>query len=227
MSTILDPRGQATPADDLGDFNAMHFLVTQILNGANTATLVQVVACTNSGGLSEVGFVDVHPLVNQLDGYGHPVPHGTIYHIPYFRLQGGTNAVILDPQIGDIGIAIFADHDISTAATNAAQANPGSARRFDMADGMYLGGFRNGVPVQYVQFVAGGINVVSPKNITLQAPVIDMVGQVNQSGGTLNASESVNTPQVNASTDVSVQNLSVINHVHPDPEGGTTGGMQN
>ena len=70
---------------------------------------------------------------------------------------------------------------------------------------------------------------MSPTEITAQAPQINLVGQVNQSGGSMNAAESVNTPQVNASTDVAVAGLSVITHNHGGVQtgSGNSGAMQN
>src|SRR5574337_340077 len=96
-------KGAQDPTSSTSDFNAHSFLIRQTLNQISTATLVQVKAVTNSGGVSPVGFVDVLPLVNQLDGYSNAVPHGVVHNVPYFRLQGGANAVIIDPQVGDIG----------------------------------------------------------------------------------------------------------------------------
>src|ERR1700751_1341202 len=120
------------------DFNATTLLVQSLMSGVATATLVKVQGVTNAGGVSPVGFVDIQPMVNQVDGIGTAVPHGTIFKCPYQRIQGGANAIILDPQVGDIGVAVFADRDISSATTNKAPSNPGSERRFDMADGLYL-----------------------------------------------------------------------------------------
>src|SRR5512139_7424 len=117
----LDPTISAT------EYNALTFLIRQLLSKVNTATLVQVKAVTNSGGVAAVGTVDVHPLINQQDASGNAIPHGTLYGLPYSRLQGGTNAVILDPQVGDIGIAIFASRDISAAKATKGENNPGSA----------------------------------------------------------------------------------------------------
>lgn len=164
--------GARDPSSSTSQFNALSFLVNQILNARNIATLVQIKAVTNSGGLSPVGFVDVVPLVSQLDGHKNAVPHGIVHNIPYFRLQGGTSAIILDPQVGDIGLAVFADRDISAVKASRAAANPGSGRRSDKADGLYVGGFLNGTPAQYVQFSAGGIAMVSPTAINLTAPTV-------------------------------------------------------
>jgi hypothetical protein len=116
------------------EFNMLNFLIWSVLSRVNTCTMVQVMAVTNSGTDIPAGFVDIMPLVNLVDGAGNVVPHGTIFKCPYFRLIGGTNAVILDPVAGDIGLACFADHDISSVIANQAQSNPGSWRRFDMSD---------------------------------------------------------------------------------------------
>lgn len=166
--------GQARPAEGGDEYGAIMFVIGQALARLSTSTVVRVVAVTNAGGLAPVGFVDVQPLVNQLDGAGNAVPHGVLHHLPYFRLQGGTDAVILDPKVDDLGIAVFASRDISAVKASKAQANPGSWRAYDMADGLYVGGLLNGTPVQYVQFTTGGINVVSPAKVTVEAPNIEL-----------------------------------------------------
>ena len=167
-------RGLQQPTDGSSDFNAHSFLIWQILRTIAGARLVEVKAVTNSGGVSPVGFVDVMPLVNQLDGSDDAVPHDVVHNLPYFRLQGGTNAIIIDPPVGDIGVAIIEDRDISSVKASKAQANPGSKRIFDMADGLYLGGFLNGTPTQYVQFAAGGVSIVSPNKVTINAPNVEV-----------------------------------------------------
>ena len=162
------------PAAAGSEFNALAFLIQSMIGRIATATLVQVQAVTNAGGVSPVGFVDILPMVNQIDGAGVATQHLTIFRCPYLRLQGGANAVILDPQVGDIGIALFADRDISSATANKAPSNPGSARRFDMADGLYLGGVLNGAPSQYVQFSSAGIKLHSPTAVILEAPDVQI-----------------------------------------------------
>jgi hypothetical protein len=164
------------------EFNAVSFVVSQLIGRVGTATAVRVVAVTNAGGVTPVGFVDVLPLVNQVDGAGNATPHGTIHGLPYSRLQGGANAVILDPQVGDIGVAVFASRDISSVKANRAQANPGSRRRFDMADGMYVGAILNAAPTQYVRFSTLGVEIVSPTRVTITAPNIDTTGVLTNNG---------------------------------------------
>jgi phage baseplate assembly protein gpV len=170
--------GSLTPWASWGQYNQVAFIVQQLLSKAQTATLVRVDACSNDGGLSPVGTVDIMPLVNQIDGNQQPTPHVTIYNVPYLRMQGGSNAVIIDPQVGDIGLAVFASRDISKVKSTKAQANPGSFRQYDYADGLYVGGMLNGVPTQYVRFSSDGVEIVSPGTITVTAPNISLEGAV-------------------------------------------------
>lgn len=196
--------GQLTPQTNWGDINGLAFLVQQFLNKVQTATLVRIEKCTNSGGLSPVGFVDVTPLVNQIDGQGLPTPHETIYNLPYFRIQGGANGIIIDPEVGDIGICVFASRDISKVKSTKAQANPGSRRMHSFSDGMYLGGVLNGVPSQYVQFSTAGIRIHSPTLVKLDAPDIQLVATTIEA--TASASVTITAPVVaiNAATSATV-----------------------
>ncbi|SUI50016.1 Uncharacterised protein [Serratia quinivorans] len=96
------------------------------------------------------------------------MPHNKIYNLPYFRLQGGVNAVVIDPVVGDIGVAIFADRDISVVKETRQAGAPGSKRRNHFSDGLYVGGFLNGTPSQYLWFKNGGIVIHSPSKVTIE-----------------------------------------------------------
>jgi hypothetical protein len=197
------PTGFLDKADTAHEYNALDFIVRQILGKTATATLVQVKSVTNHGDVSPVGYVDVVPMVHQVDGAGKTYPHGTIYQLPYLRIQGGANAVIIDPEVGDIGIAWFASHDISKVAANKAPSGPGSGRRFDMSDGLYAGGFLNGTPSQYVRFSSAGVEIKTP-TLTINGNV-----QVNGS--------------LTSTGDVVANGISLEHHTHSDPQGGTVG----
>jgi len=153
--------GQQSLSDNGSEFNALSFLVQQALGRVRTSVPVKVIAVhQGAGALAPAGTVDVHPLVNMLDGQGNATPHGTIFGLTYFRLQGGTNAIIIDPVVGDIGIGIICDRDISAVKANKAVANPGSFRRFNLADGIYIGGVLNATPSQYWRFSDAGMEAV-------------------------------------------------------------------
>lgn len=143
------------PGEGLGDYTALRFLVQQMLSRVNTATLVKVVR-VSAGGTGPVGTVDVQPMVNQLDGAGDGKELSQLHNLPYLRIQGGTNAIILDPQPDDIGIAVFCSRDISAVKRTKKPGNPGSWATHSMSDGLYLGGVLNGAPSQSIQFHDGG-----------------------------------------------------------------------
>lgn len=171
---MTDVVGQEDPSTTATEFNMLAFVFELLLSRISTVKLVKVISCTNSGGVSPVGTVVVRPLVNQMTGAGQGVPHDNLYSVPYLRVQGGTNAVILDPEPGDIGACGFCDRDISLVKVTKDYANPGSPSMMDWADGLYFGGFLNGAPSQYVAFSAAGLALVSPTKISLSAPVVDI-----------------------------------------------------
>lgn len=163
-------QGTLTPWSTADEYNKIVFAIRALLSKLQTATLVQVMACSNDGDVDTIGTVDVMPLVNQLDGFGNPTPHGTVYALPYLRAAAGNNGLIMDPQEGDIGVAVFASRDISKVVSTQDQANPGSARQFDFADGIYLGSILSDeAPTQYIQFNDDGISIVTPNDIKLQS----------------------------------------------------------
>ena len=223
--------GQMAPGDFLNPFNAAEFHIRALISRIAGATLVQVVATTAAGAIAPPGYVNVQPLVNMLDGAGNSFPHGVIFQLPYFRLQGGGNAVIIDPVVNDIGLAIFCDRDISSVVATKAQANPASYRMNDMSDGVYFGSLLGvGVLTQYVVMAALGIKIVSPTAIELDAPDIKLVAptvEINATG-----SVTITTPvlQVNgtisATGNVTAGAIDLERHFHGGVQTGTgnTGG---
>lgn len=196
--------GQQTYADAGSEFATVAFIVNSIMNRKATATLVQVKTVTNGGGaVAAVGFVDVQPMVNQLDGRGQPTPHGIIHNVPYFRLQGGDCAVIIDPKVGDIGLAVFASHDISSVKNNKAISNPGSRRRFSMADGLFLGAFLSQAPTNYIRFDSSGDIELKP------AATVRIIGDLHATG------------TITADTDVIADTISGKTHTHGGVQSGS------
>lgn len=215
-STNQQPRDVAT------EYGTIQFIVQQLLNGVATATLVRVMACTNDGGVTPVGTVDVQLLVDQVTGDGQTVPHGTVFKAPYNRIQGGTYAVILDPQPGDIGVCVFASRDISAVKADPeaartrqpiAGAPPGSKRVYSLSDALYVASVLNPTPTDYVQFNSEGIRVVSPNRVRVESPTIELIASevVNIQAPTINLKGDV------AQTDGDVtmsQKLDVTGNIH-------------
>lgn len=151
---------QQDPEDSASDFAARQFQINQTLARVRTMVLVKVMAIAGgAGAIAAPGTVNVQPLVKIIDGQGNVSSHGTIFNIPVFRLGGGTNAVICDPVVGDVGWMAVADRDSSVVVKTKAESQPGSRRKFDLADGVYMGSILSGVPTQYITFTETGIKM--------------------------------------------------------------------
>ena len=196
------------PNSDASRFTELAFVVSQLVGKIATLTLCEVMAVTPGSDL-KIGTVDVKPAVNQVDGALNGFPHGTIYGLPYSRVQGGANAVICDPVVGDIGLVGFCLSDISVVKSTQAAGNPGSRRRYDWADGVYLFTvIGKTAPTSYVQIVGDVITILNPTKITLQAPTVHVEGDMTVSGSIV------------ADGDVTGNGVSLHDHTH---SGVTTG----
>lgn len=191
MSTIATPLQQ--PESTATDYQALEFFVNAILSHVRTVQQVEVIAVTG-GGLGPIGTVDVQPLVSQVNGIGQGQPHGVIYGRPYIRWQGGASAIILDPAVGDKGLLACCDRDTSNVVATLASALPASLRRFNFADGVYIGcNLSKTTPTDYVWVKpsSGGIAIVSTGTITIQGSQINITGPVNANGATISNSGEV------------------------------------
>lgn len=164
--------GQLDPWDLNSEFSAISFIVQQMMVRMSTMKLVRVEAVhLGQGDPPAPATVDVLPLVNQIDGNNNATPHGTVYGIPCFRLQGGAFSVVIDPVVGDVGFVVCADRDISSVKANGGSkaSNPGSFRKFDLADGVYVGGCLNAAPTSYIRVKSdGNLKIVTPGGNVLE-----------------------------------------------------------
>lgn len=217
-----------SPTSSASEANSMEFFIRQFVNRIWTSTIVVVTSVSNAGDIEDAGTVSIQPLVGQIDSAGKVYPFNTpIYDVPYFRVQGGSDAIILDPKVGDIGIAIFASRDITVAKSTKTASPPGSDRKFDISDAFYLGGILNGTPNQYVRFSATGIELVSPTKVTISAPVAEidapsiiLNGAVSQGSGS-NAGAATFTNGATTPMDFVAGTISLKTHKHSGVQTGS------
>lgn len=210
------------------EFNALSFIIENAIKGlVNTAIPVRVDACTvnsEAGSMQPAGYVSVTPLVQQRGADGKALDPVSIPKLPYFRYRAGKAALVMDPQPGDIGMAVFAQQDISNLTQEGNKPVPaGSFRSYDMSDGAYFGGLLGPSPEVWVYIAPteGKIEINAPKDIILksgtkidmQAPEISMKG-----------SQSVTTqaPQVSTTSPDIAMNGPITAH---DVSGGGGGRM--
>lgn len=227
--------GIGGPEDAHNEYSRARFIAEQVLNRAATITLVLVKAYD-----ADKKTVDVQPMVAQLDGAGSAFQHGVINALPVWAMQGGDSGIIVTPKVGDIGLATFCHSDISSVKETKAPAPPGSRRRFDWADGIYLGGVLNGEPTQFIRLTeTGGIEITSPDSrpivitaggdvsvvaggtATVEADEITMDGNVTVTG-TLTADGALTVP----SATIGGKDFATHRHTGVTTGGGVSGPVQ-
>ena len=176
-------KGLADEYTDTTPLNQLEFLIKTLTRDMSTAIPV-IITAVQAGDTNAAGYVDARPLVAQIDAWGNSLPMAAIHHLPYFRLQAGRAAVVLDPVVGDIGLAVFAQSDCSNVKQGANQTvQPGSWRKFDQADGFYVGGFLNKTVDTFVRLAQdGSVRIKAPGNVTIDAPNVSMTGDLYVTG---------------------------------------------
>ena len=184
-------QGQRGLSTNSSEYNAQDFMISQMLGRIATAEPVRVVAVSGSG-VSPVGFVDVQPLINLVTGEQKAQEQSVLFKLPYLRIQGGKNALVIDPQPGDIGLAVYAMRDTESLKESRGKdgnVNPGSARAMSKGDGFYLGGFLNAAPERYVLVDDEGVTIEGVAKLTMHGETSVLTAE---NGLTINADVRIN-----------------------------------
>lgn len=166
---------QADYTDYSNSFNELDFVIRQKISNINTAIVVKVVKVK-----TDTKSVDVLPMVQQISAGGSVVDHGTVYNIPYFMLQGGVNAIFITPAVDDIGLLVCCSRDISSVKNAKQVAPPSSRRMHTFSDGLYIGGFLNQDPLQFIDFNESDINVVPIEKFKYNGIEVATINDVKQ-----------------------------------------------
>ena len=174
-----------------------------LITNVNTAMPCKVVAIEKQEqrGVNIVGFVDIQLMIEQTNGQKKGNETAIVCNVPYVRIQGGTNAVIIDPEINDLGVAIFSSRDITNFKEARRQTPPATWRKFSISDAIYIGGIRNQKPVQYIHFRNDGIEVYSPKRVHITTPTV----LIDSDNTTINTSENTTINANNATINTSAK----------------------
>lgn len=200
-------------------------LILSLIKDVRTAIPVKVLAVhPGEGNPPAIGTVDVQPLVQTVDGTGKLWSMAEVYGASFCRIQSGASAIVVDPSVDDIGLAVVCDRDISSVIASAGLAGPGSARTHDISDLVYVLSLLSAKDItQYLLMNADGITLLSPNTITIQGQQINLVGPVSQTNGDVTLETKVTVPNVRATTDVLAgpSSISSVNHTHTSSSPGT------
>lgn len=213
---------------------------------------VKVVNVEQPSPTDQVGFVDVMPLIKQVDGEGSAVEPSVLYRLPFYRLQAGANAVIVNLQPGDKGAGALCHARYLGAQVHPRRpVQPGTRRFFAAGDGYYLGGWLNDAPERYVMIDDQGVTIEGVAKIEMHGADTTINAEssctINAAGGcTINGDVLINgsltwtgTAQgkggararfsggwENVGGSVTSNGITLESHVHGgvEPGGGITGG---
>ncbi|WP_283387577.1 phage baseplate assembly protein [Parasutterella excrementihominis] len=211
--------------------NSMEFFIRSLISQVVSTSLpVVVTAVERKGEEAGAGYVTVKPLLQPRNNSGDGLEVTTIPKLPYFRLQHGKAAIICDPKVGDIGLAVVAKHDISNINGSTTPKVPATYRKFDPSDSFYIGGFWGKAPEVFIHLEdEGTIKIKAPTKITIESPECE----VNAS-----ASFTVNSAQINLNGpisgggsggadatftgDVKAKGISLTSHTHTGVQSGNS-----
>lgn len=211
--------------------NSMEFFIRSLISQVVSTSLpVVVTAVERKGEEAGAGYVTVKPLLQPRNNSGDGLEVTTIPKLPYFRLQHGKAAIICDPKVGDIGLAVVAKQDISNINGSTTPKVPATYRKFDPSDSFYIGGFWGKAPEVFIHLEdEGTIKIKAPTKISMEAPECEVnastsftvnSSQINLngpiSGGGSGGADATFTGDVNA------KGVSLTTHVHTSVQAGDT-----
>lgn len=178
MAELTQPQGAFTSGSQI---NVLDFLIRSIVKGmVNTAIPVRVDSISRPADGAGAGYLSATPLVKMRSASGEALEPVSIPKLRWFRLQHGTAALICDPKPGDVGLAVFAQQDVSPLTGGNQPVQPGSFRCYDMSDGFYFGGFWGPTPTTFVQIEdSGDVTVTAPKTVTVKTAVAKVIASNN------------------------------------------------
>ena len=211
--------------------NSMEFFIRSLISQVVSTSLpVVVTAVERKGEEAGAGYVTVKPLLQPRNKSGDALEVTTIPKLPYFRLQHGKAAIICDPKVGDIGLAVVAKQDISNINGSTTPKVPATYRKFDPSDSFYIGGFWGKAPEVFIHLEdEGTIKIKAPTKISMEAPECEVnastsftvnSSQINLngpiSGGGSGGADATFTGDVNA------KGISLTSHTHTGVQSGNS-----
>lgn len=235
------------------EYNVLDFVIRSIICGlVNTAIPVRVDKVERPAENGGAGYLSATPLIKMRSAKGDALDMVSIPKLRWFRLQHGTAAIIVDPKPGDIGLAVFAQQDVSALNGGSEPIQPGSFRCYSISDGFYFGGFWGQKPTTFIRIEDNGqVTVTAPQSVVvnsidvtvnasgstkIDSPSVTITGDttiektltvrelISGTGGMTVSGGSGASVAGNLSTtgDVTAGGISLQNHVHDCPQGGTT-----
>lgn len=180
---VLNARPEQTVAGAAQDM----YIINNLIANIHTMMPVKILSVTvPPDSLAPIGRCEVLPLVQQIDGSNNVYPMGKIVNVPYLRVQGGSNAIVIDPQVGDVGLCGFCERDISIVKRTGELSAPDTRRKYDINSAVYMFTMMSGAPTQYIHFKSSGIDIKTTGDLNINGLIIKADGTlVTKDGDTV------------------------------------------
>lgn len=180
---VLNARPEQTVAGAAQDM----YIINNLIANIHTMMPVKILSVTvPADELAPIGRCEVLPLVQQIDGSNNVYPMGKIINVPYLRVQGGDNAVVMDPKEGDVGLCGFCERDISIVKRTGELSAPDTRRKYDINSAVYMFTMMSGTPTQYIHFKSSGIDIKTTGDLNINGLIIKADGTlVTKDGDTV------------------------------------------
>ena len=170
---VLNARPEQTVAGAAQDM----YIINNLIANIHTMMPVKILSVTvPPDSLAPIGRCEVLPLVQQIDGSNNVYPMGKIINVPYLRVQGGANAIVIDPQVGDVGLCGFCERDISIVKRTGELSAPDTRRKYDINSAVYIFTMMSGTPTQYIHFKSSGIDIKTTGDLNINGLIIKADG---------------------------------------------------
>ena len=180
---VLNARPEQTVAGAAQDM----YIINNLIANIHTMMPVKILSVTvPPDSLAPIGRCEVLPLVQQIDGSNNVYPMGKIINVPYLRVQGGSNAIVIDPQVGDVGLCGFCERDISIVKRTGELSAPDTRRKYNINSAVYMFTMMSGTPTQYIHFKSSGIDIKTTGDLNINGLIIKADGTlVTKDGDTV------------------------------------------
>ena len=170
---VLNARPEQTVAGAAQDM----YIINNLIANIHTMMPVKILSVTvPPDSLAPIGRCEVLPLVQQIDGSNNVYPMGKIVNVPYLRVQGGANAIVIDPQVGDVGLCGFCERDISIVKRTGELSAPDTRRKYDINSAVYMFTMMSGTPTQYIHFKSSGVDIKTTGDLNINGLIIKADG---------------------------------------------------
>ncbi|EMM8865308.1 hypothetical protein SGX41_001351 [Klebsiella oxytoca] len=168
------------PSDMSCQGNAVLSLIAGAIKGCVFADIV-LVKKVNGKTLT------VFPLVTGTNASGGSIENQDVYNVPFIQYQAGNSSVQMTPRVGDIGLVIACDKDITNVKKTKGGGPPPTQRRHSYSDAVYITAIAslNDEPTEFAEFTGSGINIQSPGVVNINGLKILADGTLQLADGSV------------------------------------------